>query len=99
MLFQGGFNFVNFLVDVIVVFAFVMWFWLMITVIADLFRRSEMSGWRKAIWVIFLFLSPYIGVLIYLILNSHGMAERNYQRVQQSRDEIRQIAGFRISRA
>ena len=68
-----------------------MWFWLLITVIGDLFRRHDTSGWVKAIWVIVLILFPYIAVLVYLITQSRGMAERNSQRAQQARDELRQI--------
>jgi Phospholipase_D-nuclease N-terminal len=94
MLTAGGFSFGNFLLDVLSVFIFVMWFWLLITVISDLFRRHDTSGIAKAIWVIVLILIPYIGVFIYLITQSHGMAERSSQRAQQARDELRHIVGF-----
>ena len=52
MLFEGGFSFTNFLTDVLAVFVFVVWFWLLITVYSDLFRRHDISGWGKALWVI-----------------------------------------------
>ena len=52
MLFQGGFTFTNFIADVFAVFVFVVWFSLVFTVLADLLRRSDISGWGKAIWVI-----------------------------------------------
>ena len=67
MLFEGGFSFSNFLMDALAVFVFVMWFWLLITVFGDLFRRHDISGWGKAIWVILMLLIPYIGVFIYMI--------------------------------
>jgi hypothetical protein len=94
MLFEGGFSFSNFLVDVFAVFVFVVWFWLLISVFMDLFRRHDMSGWAKAIWVIALIVFPYLGVFAYLITQSRGMAERNNQQVQRARDELRQVVGF-----
>ena len=89
-----GFSFWNFLTDVITVFLFVVWFWLLIIVFSDLFRRHDISGWGKALWVIALLLFPYFGVFIYLITQSTGMAERNLQQAQRARDELRQVVGF-----
>jgi predicted membrane channel-forming protein YqfA (hemolysin III family) len=94
MLFAGGFSFGNFLLDVFSIFIFVLWFWLLITVIGDLFRRHDVSGLGKAVWVIFLVVVPYLAVFIYLISQSRGMAERNAQRAQQARDELRHVVGF-----
>jgi hypothetical protein len=94
MLFEGGFSFSNFLVDVFTVFVFVVWFWLLISVFMDLFRRHDISGWAKAIWVIALIVFPYLGVFAYLITQSRGMAERNNQQVQQARDDLRRVVGF-----
>jgi hypothetical protein len=94
MLTAGNFSFGNFLLDVLAIFVFVLWFWLLITVIGDLFRRHDISGWGKAIWVIALILFPYLGVFIYLISQSRGMAERNMQRAQQAREELRHVVGF-----
>jgi hypothetical protein len=94
MLTAGSFSFGNFLLDVLAIFVFVLWFWLLITVIGDLFRRHDISGWGKAIWVIVLILFPYLAVFIYLISQSRGMAERNMQRAQQARDELRHVVGF-----
>ena len=67
MLFAEGFTFRNFLVDVFAVFIFVVWFWLLISVYMDLFRRHDVSGWAKAIWVIAILIFPYLGVFAYLI--------------------------------
>ena len=89
-----GFSFRNFLVDAFAIFIFVVWFWLLITVYMDLFRRHDISGWAKAIWVIGLVVFPYLGVLAYLITQSRGMAERNNQQVQQARDELRKVVGY-----
>ena len=59
----------------------------------DLFRRHDISGWPKAIWVIALIIFPLLAVLAYLITQSRGMAERNTQQAQ-SRDELRRVVGF-----
>ena len=97
MLFRGGFTYTNFLADVFSVFIFVLWFWLLITVFGDLFRRRDVSGWGKALWVIGLIVFPYLGVFIYLISQSRGMAERQNQRAQEARGELRQIVGFSVA--
>jgi hypothetical protein len=92
--FQEGFTYRNFLMDALAIFIFVVWFWLLITVFADLFRRHDISGWTKAIWVIALIVFSYIAVLAYLIFQGRGMAERNVQQAQQARDELRRVVGF-----
>ena len=97
MLFSGGFTFSNFLADVVSIFIFVLWFWLLITVIGDLFRRHDVSGWAKAIWVIAVIIFPYLGILIYLITQHRGMAERQSQRVQQAREEMRHLVGYSVA--
>jgi|SRR6516162_453263 len=91
---QEGFTYRNFLMDVLAIFVFVVWFWLLITVAADLFRRHDISGWVKAIWVVAFIIIPYFSVLAYLIFQGRGMAERNVQRAQDARDELRRVVGF-----
>jgi hypothetical protein len=91
---QEGFTYRNFLLDALAIFVFIVWFWLLITVAADLFRRHNISGWIKAIWVIAWIVFPYLGVLAYLIFQGRGMAERNVQQAQQARDELRRVVGF-----
>jgi hypothetical protein len=97
MLFSGGFTFSNFLADVLSIFIFVLLFWLLITIFGDLFRRHDISGWAKAIWVIALIIFPYLGIFIYLITQHRGMAERQSQRVQQAREDMRQFVGYSIA--
>jgi hypothetical protein len=92
--FQEGFTFRNFVVDALTIFAFIVWFWLLITIASDLFRRHDISGWAKALWVIVLILAPYIGVFAYLIFQGGGMTERNVQRTQEAREELRRVVGF-----
>lgn len=97
MLFSGGFTFSNFLADVLSIFIFVLWFWLLITVFSDLFRRHDISGWAKTIWVIVLIIFPYLGIFIYLIAQHRGMAERQSQRVQQAREDMRHFIGYSVA--
>src|SRR3974377_1792179 len=94
---QEGFTYRNFLLDALAIFVFIVWFWLIITVAADLFRRHDISGWIKAIWVIALVVFPYLAVLAYLIFQGKGMAERNMQQSQQARDDLRLIGGFSVA--
>lgn len=97
MLFSGGFTFSNFIADVLSIFIFVLWFWLLITVFSDLLRRHDISGWVKVIWVIVLIVFPYLGIFIYLITQHRGMAERQSQRVQQAREDVRHIIGYSVA--
>ena len=95
--FQEGFTYRNFLLDALTIFFFIVWFWLLITVASDLFRRHDISGWVKAAWVIGWIIFPFIFVLAYLIFQGRGMAERNLQQAQQARDELRRVVGFSVS--
>jgi hypothetical protein len=67
----------------------VAWFWLLISIISDLFRDEELSGWGKAAWCIFLIVVPWIGALTYLIARGRSMGER------QSREMARNEQAFR----
>ena len=97
MLFDGGFTFSNFVADAFSIFMFVLWFWLFVTVASDLFRRHDLSGWVKVLWVIALVLFSYIGIFAYILTQGRGMAERNQARAQQARDELRQVVGFSVA--
>ena len=97
MLFPGGFTFPNFLADVFSIFIFVLWFWLLITVFGDLFRRRDISGVGKVIWVIVLVVFPYLGVFIYLVSQHRGMTERQNERTQEVREQLRQVVGFSVA--
>src|SRR5277367_4729188 len=94
MLFEGGFTFTNFVADAFAVFMFILWFWLLITVSGDLFRRHDVSGFGKVLWVILLIVLPYIGIFAYILTQGRGMAERNRLQARQARDELRQAVGF-----
>jgi hypothetical protein len=94
VLYEGGFTFTNFIADVFAVFMFILWFWLLITVSSDLFRRRDVSGLGKVFWVIVLIVLPYIGIFAYLLTQGRGMAERNEARAVQARDDLRRVVGF-----
>ena len=94
LFFSEGFTFRNFLTDAFAIFMFVLWFWLLITVFSDLFRRHDISGWVKAIWIIGLIVFPYIGIFVYLITQGRAMSERSSQQAQQAREELRRVVGF-----
>jgi hypothetical protein len=75
----------------------VIWFWLLITVFADLFRRHDTSGFAKVLWIIFVIVLPFLGVFIYLIANHEGMTERNVRQMRAERAQmdayVRDVAG------
>jgi hypothetical protein len=81
----------------IVFFLWVMWFWLLITVWTDIFRRDDLSGWGKAAWLIFTIVLPFLGVFVYLISQNKQMTERNIARAKAQRaqfdDYVRETAG------
>jgi hypothetical protein len=78
------------------IFFFVLWIWIMITILTDLFRDHELSGWAKAAWVLFLVFIPVITALVYLIARGEGMRERAIKAQADARrhmdDYIRQQA-------
>ena len=86
----ANYNFASFLWDMLLVFAFVIWFWLLITVFSDIFRRHDSSGFGKALWIIFVIILPYFGVFIYLIANHEGMADRNMKQMQAQQTQMDQ---------
>ena len=87
----------------IVFFAFIIWIWLLISIFADIFRRRDIGGGMKAIWIIFVILLPYLGVLVYLIAEHNGMADRSAEQMKaaqaQQADYIKSVAGAGTSPA
>jgi hypothetical protein len=82
MVFAADYPFLNILWTMIIFFAWVIWIWMMIVILTDVFRRRDMSGWGKAAWTVFLIVVPFLAALIYLIANHDGMAERNMRQAQ-----------------
>ena len=93
----ADYPFLEILGSMFIFFAWVIWFWLLITVFSDIFRRRDLSGGGKVLWMIFVILLPYLGVFIYLIANHDSMAERNVQQIQaqqaQMDDYVKSVAG------
>ena len=71
-------------------FLFFIWIWLLIIVFADIFRSHDMNGWVKALWVIFVIIVPYLGVLVYLIARGHKMQEHASREAQDQDAAMRQ---------
>jgi Short C-terminal domain/Phospholipase_D-nuclease N-terminal len=82
VLLAADYPFLNILWTMIIFFAWVAWFWILITVFADLFRRHDIGGWGKAAWVVFLIVLPFLGVLVYLIAQHDGMRERSVKQAE-----------------
>lgn len=72
----------------LVFFCWILWFWLLFMVYGDLFKRRDIGGLAKTGWVVFTLVLPYIGVLVYLIAQGHGMAERRVEEARQQRAEM-----------
>jgi len=97
MLFSGESAFANFVADAFAVFMFILWFWLFITAASDLFRRDDISGFGKVLWVILLIVLPYIGIFAYILTQGGGMAARNRAQALRARDELRKDVGFSVA--
>jgi hypothetical protein len=82
---------------IIEIFLWVLWFWVLITVFIDIFRSSDLSGWGKALWFLFVLIIPLIGVLVYLIVRGGSMHDRMVKQAQQDdqqfRDYVQDAAG------
>jgi hypothetical protein len=94
--FAADYPFLNIFWSMILFFTWVIWIWMMVAILSDVFRRRDMSGWGKAAWTVFLIVLPFLGALIYLISNHDGMTERNVKeaRVAQAQfdDHIKSVA-------
>jgi hypothetical protein len=93
----ADYPFLNILWSMIIFFAWVIWIWIMIVILTDVFRRRDLSGWGKAGWIVFLIVLPFLGVLVYMIAQHDGMAQRsadaaNAQKAQFD-DYVRNVGG------
>jgi hypothetical protein len=95
--FAADYPFLNILWTMIIFFAWVIWIWMMVIILTDVFRRHDISGWAKAAWVVFLIIVPFLAVLIYLIAQHDGMNQRNAKQAEGRRaefdDYVKSVAG------
>ena len=84
---------------ILIFFGFVIWLWLLFTVFADIFRRSDASAWMKVLWIVLIILLPFLGVFIYLIAEHKGMSERAIKQEEAARSQmdqyVKSVAGDR----
>ena len=90
---NADFSVGEFLLWLVWIFLFVVWFWLLISIFSDVFRRHDIHGGVKALWIIFVIVLPFLGIFIYLITQSKGMAERSMQQAQAQREQLREYVG------
>lgn len=94
---QSTFGHGDVLIWMVEIFLFVVWFWLLMNVMGDLFRDHDMSGGVKAVWIIALIVSPFIGVFVYLVVRGSGMAARSARALQEAQSRfdsyVRSVAG------
>ena len=93
----ADYPFLDVLWTMFIFFLFIIWIWILITVFSDIFRRKDIGGGSKTLWIIFVILLPYLGVFVYLIANHDGMADRNIQQIQKQQEAtdayIKSVAG------
>jgi Trk-type K+ transport system membrane component len=93
----ADYPFLDVLWTLLIFFCFVIWFMLLFRVFIDIFRRHDIGGGHKALWLIFVIVLPFLGVFIYLIAESRGMAERNMKDAQASQqqfdDYVKSVSG------
>lgn len=84
----ADYPFLNILWSMIIFFSWVVWIWMMIVILTDVFRRHDISGWGKAAWTVFLIVLPFLGVLVYLISQHDKMADRSAEAARGQQAEL-----------
>lgn len=97
MVLAADYPFLDVVWTIVVFFSWVIWIWIMILILTDVFGRTDIGGWAKAAWTVFLIVLPFLGALVYLIAQHDGMAERRNKAVEAQQSaidtRIRQVAG------
>jgi Phospholipase_D-nuclease N-terminal/Short C-terminal domain len=97
MVFAADYPFLSIFGSMVIFFAWVVWIWMMIAILSDVFRRSDLSGWGKAGWSLFLIVLPFLGAFIYLIAQHEGMTERSARQAQVAQADfdkyVKSVAG------
>jgi Phospholipase_D-nuclease N-terminal len=88
MVFAADYPFLDVLWTMIIFFAWVVYIWMIIAIFGDVFRRRDIGGWAKAAWCVFMIVLPFIGVLIYLIAQHNGMAQRSLEQAQTAQQQF-----------
>jgi ABC-type multidrug transport system fused ATPase/permease subunit len=88
MLLAASYPFLDVLWTMFIFFLWIIWFWLLFTVFVDVFRRHDIGGGRKALWLIFVIILPFLGVFIYIITQNDGMTQRNIDRANAQRAQL-----------
>jgi hypothetical protein len=86
----ADYPFLDVLWTMILFFCWVAWIWIAITIFIDIFRRDDIGGWHKAVWVVFVIILPFLGVLVYLIAQHDGMRERSAKQAQAQQEAFDQ---------
>jgi Phospholipase_D-nuclease N-terminal/Short C-terminal domain len=90
MSFAADYPFLDILWSMLIFFGFVIWIWMMVVILSDVFRRRDIGGWAKAGWCVFLIVLPFVGALVYLIAHHDDMAERNVREAQAVQAQVDQ---------
>ncbi len=99
MILATSYPFLEIFWTMLIFFAFIVWIWILITVLADLFRRHDTSGFMKVLWIIFIIVLPYLGVFVYLIAEHKGMTERAVKQQHDAKAEFDQYVQSVSSKA
>jgi hypothetical protein len=84
VVFAADYPFLDVFWTMLIFFMWVIWIWILVTVLIDLFRRHDVGGWGKAAWTLFVIVLPFLGVFVYLITQGKEMAERRAAEIQAS---------------
>jgi len=97
MVIAADYPFLDVLWTIIIFFAWVVYIWMIVIILTDLFSRRDISGWGKAAWTVFMIVLPFVGVLSYLIVQHDGMAQRSAERAKtaqkQMDDYVKSVSG------
>jgi phospholipase D-like protein/putative oligomerization/nucleic acid binding protein len=88
MIVAADYPFMDILWSMIIFFCWVVWIWMMIVILTDVFHRRDISGWAKAAWTVFMIVLPFLGALVYLIAQHDGMAVRAAARAHGEHAEF-----------
>jgi Phospholipase_D-nuclease N-terminal len=88
MILAADYPFLNIFWTMILFFSWVIWIWMLVVILTDVFRRRDISGWAKAAWTVFLIVLPFIGVLTYLIVQGEGMNARRIEESQVAKSQF-----------